>query len=411
MSYQPLLRRSVLAIALGLALLQISNTSTAAGEQAAEIRRQYHVPAGNLADAITEFGRQSHLMISFGSEVTAGRRSDGLNGEYTARQGLQILLDNSNLEAVQNADGAYVLRTRMKPSAEASAKERGAFGLPTVYVTDENALEPGRQIISARAIADTPTANHSLTEIVAMNPAVRLNSKAGSSLMRGSMDVEDISFHGASPYQNLFQIDGMDATNNINPANHNTSLQIGNISSNSQAYFVDTSLLGEVRVYDSNIPVEYGRFNGGVVDATLKRATGKNSFEFSYRKSGSNLSEQKISNYDKTNYELGKSEYTPKWKKDFYSMSMDRMLSDNVGLVLGVSRRESTIQRASYVSGNASLDGIENHHDTVDNFMAKLTWWKNAGTTSDLTLKYSQRASERNDSFTAIHAGQITTMQ
>ena len=41
MSYQPLLRRSVLAIALGLALLQISNTSTAAGEQAAEIRRQY----------------------------------------------------------------------------------------------------------------------------------------------------------------------------------------------------------------------------------------------------------------------------------------------------------------------------------------------------------------------------------
>ena len=47
---------------------------------------------------------------------------------------------------------------------------------------------------------------------------MRVNAGANGSQNRGSLDVEDLSFHGASPYQNLFQLDGMDATNRLDPA-------------------------------------------------------------------------------------------------------------------------------------------------------------------------------------------------
>ena len=132
------------------------------------------------------------------------------------------------------------------------------------------------RVYTQEEIATTPTANQDLTSLVATHPAVRTNTPANGSTNRGSMNVEDISFHGSSPYQNLFQIDGMDATNRVDPASKNLNLQVGNIPSNSQSYFVDTNLLGEVRVMDSFVPVEYGRFTGGVVDARLRRPSGEN---------------------------------------------------------------------------------------------------------------------------------------
>ena len=88
-------------------------------------------------------------------------------------------------------------------------------------------------------------AETTLSTLVANHPAVRTNPGAAGSQNRGSLNVEDISFHGASPYQNLFQIDGIDATNRVDPASKNLNLQVGNVPSNPQSYFIDTSL----RVY------------------------------------------------------------------------------------------------------------------------------------------------------------------
>lgn len=401
--HHPRWRRSLLVIALGWPLLPLE--ALAAEPARTELRRHYHIAAGSLARAVTQLGREAGVLISFGTDLAAGRQSSELEGNYTPTEALQRLLQNTGLEAVSDNAGGFVLQLASGPvgAAKSAAAVNGPHrsssrALPDVHASAERSLEPGRQIISAREIADTPTANQSLSELVAINPAVRLPSKAGGSLTRGSMDVEDISFYGASPYQNLFQIDGMDSTNNINPANHNTNLQVTNVPSNSQAYFVDTSLLGEVRIYDSNVPVEYGRFNGGVVDARLKRASGKNGIDFSYRMSGSNLSEQKIALNDQYNYTAGLSGYTPDWRKKFYSVNIDRMLADDVGLVLGVSRRESSVRRTGYVGILRTVaQGVETQVDAVDNVLAKLTWWKNASTISDLTFKYSQRNEERSD--------------
>ncbi|MFP3711968.1 hypothetical protein SB783_49155, partial [Paraburkholderia sp. SIMBA_009] len=77
-----------------------------------------------------------------------------------------------------------------------------------------------------------------LSTLVASHPAVRTNPGAAGSQNRGSLNVEDISFHGASPYQNLFQIDGIDATNRVDPANKRLAQAGGNVPSNPQSYFI-----------------------------------------------------------------------------------------------------------------------------------------------------------------------------
>lgn len=87
----------------------------------------------------------------------------------------------------------------------------------------------------------------------------------------GDIRPEKISIHGASPYQNAYLIDGISATNNLNPANESDASSATNISGMSQGYYLDVSLLDNVTLYDSFVPVEFGRFNGGVIDAKIKR--------------------------------------------------------------------------------------------------------------------------------------------
>lgn len=394
-------RPTLLALALGAAVLPASGR--AADVPVVEAARHFEIDAGPLDRALVQFGRSSGVLLSFSPEQAAGLRSAGLRGDFTPRQALQNLLRDSGLEAVRNAAGAYVLRPVGKGAAAVAdaggARPAGttpapaaaeAPELPTVVVTDTLPLAPGRQLWSAEDIKRTPTANQSLSELVANNPAVRQGNATGDALTRGSMAAEDLSFHGASPYQNLFQIDGMDGTNNLNPANDNANLQIGNVPSNSQAYFVDTALLGEVRVFDSNVPVEYGRFNGGVVDARLRRASGQDNVQLGFRMSGANLSEQKIAKGYEANYNSGNSGYTPDWRKRFYSLSADRKLNDDFGLVLGLSRRESDIQRMAY-------EGWQTQQDRVDNLLAKLSWWGDGDTVSDLTVKYAERSEQRSN--------------
>ena len=146
----------------------------------------------------------------------------------------------------------------------------------------------------------------------------------------------------------------MDATNRLDPASKNLNLQVGNIPSNSQSYFVDTSLLEEVRVYDSFVPAEYGRFTGGVVDARLRRYSGENHLSLDYRWNTSKMTQQKVAEGEEASWAQaslatrrnGKSASTRRGGSGFQRKS---------GAVLAVSRRQSDITRWNMgVDGRAS---------------------------------------------------------
>ncbi|MFK3774734.1 TonB-dependent Fe(3+) dicitrate receptor FecA [Pseudomonas sp. NPDC089406] len=88
-------------------------------------QRAYHIAPGNLEQALNQFGRESGALISFGSNVTQGLSSPGLDGQYDTAQGLDALLRGSGLQARQEADNAYSLQPQQVPAAGA-AVELGA---------------------------------------------------------------------------------------------------------------------------------------------------------------------------------------------------------------------------------------------------------------------------------------------
>src|SRR5690606_5319284 len=61
-------------------------------------------------DALNQFGRESGVLISFGSQLTQGLQSPGLDGQYSAREGLDRLLQGSGLQARAEADNAFSLQ-------------------------------------------------------------------------------------------------------------------------------------------------------------------------------------------------------------------------------------------------------------------------------------------------------------
>ncbi|BBH48015.1 TonB-dependent Fe(3+) dicitrate receptor FecA [Pseudomonas sp. KU43P] len=111
----PLVHALLLATSLGLVTPAL---------QAAEART-YHIAAGSLEDALNQFGRESGALISFGSQLTQGLATQGLDGQYDIAQGLDALLRGSGLQARQEADNAFSLQPA-GVSAPGAAVELGA---------------------------------------------------------------------------------------------------------------------------------------------------------------------------------------------------------------------------------------------------------------------------------------------
>lgn len=108
----PLIHALLLASTLGLA----SPTAQAA---------TYQIAAGSLEQALNQFGRESGALISFGSQLTQGLQSPGLNGEYEVNQGLDALLRGSGLQARREGDNAFSLQP-LPAAAPGAPVELGA---------------------------------------------------------------------------------------------------------------------------------------------------------------------------------------------------------------------------------------------------------------------------------------------
>ncbi|WP_246165140.1 TonB-dependent receptor [Pigmentiphaga aceris] len=158
----------LLAAAMLLAPMAIHAQETSA--------RSYALPASALDTALTRFGNDAGILLSFDSTLTASKSTTGLRGTYTVSQGLAALLAGTGLEAAQRPDGSYTLRR-----APAAAGPAGAAVLPAVTVTGsaysvarselpapyaggQVARGAGAGVLGTRDLLDTPFAVTSFTE-------------------------------------------------------------------------------------------------------------------------------------------------------------------------------------------------------------------------------------------------------
>lgn len=244
----------------------------------------------------------------------------------------------------------------------------------------------GNTLYSTKDIERLPTKNGNISDLLRSNPAIRLDMTQNTALNQGDLRPEKISVHGASPYQNLFLIDGVNATNSLNPANDRDLSNATNISGTSQGYFLDIALLDKVTFYDSNVPVEFGFFNGGVIDSRLRRFSQEDGVRLGYRTTHSAWLSNHVDPAQRDHFEQGQSGanyFSPHYSKHFYTLSLDKALNERLGFTAGLSRRESTIRRAEYGGGSSG------HRNVIDTLLSKISYFHNAQTTHDVTLKYT----------------------
>jgi Fe(3+) dicitrate transport protein len=94
------LRNFVLGASLSFCALPALATET----------KVYHIAPASLENALNQFGREAGVLISFGSQITSGVQSRGLEGSYTAEQGLDALLEGTGLQARAEGNNAFSLQ-------------------------------------------------------------------------------------------------------------------------------------------------------------------------------------------------------------------------------------------------------------------------------------------------------------
>lgn len=284
-------------------------------------------------------------------------------------------------------------------SVAAHAQEQALLVEQSMPMVEVQAERLEQRVYTREDMDAIPQGNRDLTSLISDHPGVRLDASMDDSGNHGSLAPESFSIHGESPYQNQFLVDGIGATNAISPHSNSTGMQVGNVPGFSQAYNIDTELLDQVEVYDSKVPVEFGHFTGGVVDAKIKTPNGNNSWKVKRSFNSSNLTQQQMPEGVEDKWLAGEPGYSAQWKKHFSSVVGDVAFTEDTAALLSFSRRTSEIRRtglemdrsASQPNGKATQKVARDQSDQVDNVMAKLHTNWGGGTRSNVTLKYADR--------------------
>jgi hypothetical protein len=147
------------------------------------------------------------------------------------------------------------------------AENTAKVDLTTIYLTAEKDHGVGKTIYTQEDIERIPNSSKNITNFLKVNPNVQFDNNTQSALQQGDLKPAEISINGGLPYDNKFLVNGMSINNNINPVGANSSNSPDSLFGNSQIVAVNTDLLCNITVLDSNISAEYGEFTGGVVSA------------------------------------------------------------------------------------------------------------------------------------------------
>ncbi|MFT3799685.1 MAG: TonB-dependent receptor [Burkholderiaceae bacterium] len=99
----------------------------ARAQDTAEQARHYGIPAGSLTSVLNRFAEEAGVFLSAPADLTHGKASAGLSGDFTIEKGFAELLQGQGLQVVRQADGTYALhRTTAVPAAAASPSSAGA---------------------------------------------------------------------------------------------------------------------------------------------------------------------------------------------------------------------------------------------------------------------------------------------
>lgn len=289
---------------------------------------------------------------------------------------------------------AYVAQAQEDDTSETEQSEETSEAIVLPIEIQTTVIAPGKQTYNETTIRNAPVGHNDLADVMKLNPAVDFARESELSAGTASLRPAEISIHGQPFYQNLFLIDGTDTTNDLNPASGGDVYAIPSLvrpleGSSPQGYYVDTTLLDTIEVHDSNIPVEYGGFTGGVVAAELREFKGDNWVDISYGHKRDDWEKFHITEDDITSADKWRGVYTPEYKKEKLGLSLVRQLHEDLGIVLGITRRTSRFAQ-EYEDDTDTLRQIY-YDDQIHNIVGRINT-EVGNTPLGVSFRYSQRA-------------------
>lgn len=229
--------------------------------------------------------------------------------------------------------------------------------------TDLEKFQSGESL-NRKMLDSNPSGNGDITSILRILPNVQYDNAQMRSTTPGEIDPANISISGGLFYQNNFQLDGFNMNNDLDPAGSKSSNPVSAtaLPGRSQGLSIDTSLLGSIKVQDSNISAAYGGFTGGVVEANTRRATKKFGAKVSYQVTQGNATPGAFS---MTNYHIYKANAQsyenflnstsasnqPNFIKHILRSSFESKINDRSGIIASFTTTQSFIPLNAY-AGN-----------------------------------------------------------
>lgn len=228
--------------------------------------------------------------------------------------------------------------------------------LNTIVVEAKTSDEVGKTSYNKEDLEKTPNSQKTISEFLKVNTNVQFSNSDQSASSQAEIHASDLSIHGALPYNNNFLVNGISFNNDINPyAGKNDINSISSLGGSSQAITLNTDLLCNLEVLDSNVSAQYGQFTGGVISATTcapKTEIGKiyGSITYDYTNSAWNRFNYIDADEEAQFNDPSQKDAQKNYSKKGLSFNTYGRLTDAFGVNLGLSQRKSDINANSQLA-------------------------------------------------------------
>lgn len=232
--------------------------------------------------------------------------------------------------------------------------------LSTIIVKANEVPEIGVSRYNQEELQNTPNSSKSITDFLKVNPNVQFSNDHLAANTQANLKPNEISIHGAQTFQNKFMINGVSNTNILDPLGMG-SVNYGQIESGSQGVSINTDLLCNLEVLDSNVSAKHGSFTGGVISADTcapQSEIGKVHGSITYDYTSSNwVQYHQRTDADKGLYEGESTQGNQKeYTRQGLSTNIYSKLSDVYGINVYASQRRSEIPVESGLPSPKKID-------------------------------------------------------
>ena len=268
--------------------------------------------------------------------------------------------------------------------AAAQDAQQATQPVPTVVVDDSTNAPPpapvygrggesGTTSLNREAVQDRAPGSGDVNSLLRILPTAQFSNSAGNATRDDLQDLrpETLSISGGSINDNLFVLDGVGVNSYAydEDANPGDFTGAGVAAASAQTHWVDSSLVGELTVRDSNISARYGDFQGGVVEITTRAPAHTFGFQSYYGLTSDGMAEYRMS--DLAREELGSTAppATPQFEKERFGFNVDLPVNERLRLLAGYNQTNATV--TNFPGNNYTAWGSWGQRSRSENYLLK----------------------------------------